>query len=357
MNTQDAREEAINEICFELCPDGRNLTDLKNRLYMIMNRYEITTRTTEISVLQEDRNEYLLRVFLMAKKVKGCSERTLFFYEKSIRKIMETIGKTADDITADDIRVYIALRLHRDKVTKTTTGNEIRNLSSFFAWLYTEEIIRKNPMLRVDRIKQENAKKEALTEMEVEKIRYAVSNEREKMVVEVLLSTGCRVTELVNIMLHEIDGERVLIHGKGGKDRYVYLNAKAVVTIRAYLAERKDANPYLLPAGIHAADPRYKRCKPRKEFQNWWKDPEMIKEGHTDKGTIEAMMRKLAKRAGVKTANPHKFRRTCASMALRRGMPIEQVSKMLGHESVETTQIYLDLREEDLAIAHKKYVR
>ena len=157
--------------------------------------------------------------------------------------------------------------------------------------------------------------------------------------IELLLSTSCRVSEVAQILIEEIDGERILVHGKGEKDRYVYLNAKAQLMLERYMSERKDKSPYLFP-----------RCR------DGWRNPKNIEEGHIDMATIEQMTRKIAKRAGVERANPHKFRRTCATMALRRGMPIEQVSKMLGHEQVSTTQIYLDLTEDELALAHKKYV-
>lgn len=354
---EDGREEAINSICLYIeSISDEKIGDIKSRLYLLLNNYEITTRSTEVAELQGDRNEYLLRQFLIAKKVAGCTERTLDFYAKSNQKILMKIGKTVDDITATDIRYYMAVRQQKDRVSKVTIGNEIRCFSSFFAWMHDEELIEKNPMKKIDRIKQEKTKKEALTEMEIEKIRFAANGEREKAVIEILLSTGCRVSELVNILITDIEGERILVHGKGEKDRYVYLNAKAKLCTEIYLNQRKDKNPYLFPRGVSVAETS-KRGISQRNYFDFWKNPENIcEEGHMDKCTVEGMMRKIAKRAGVEKANPHKFRRTCATMALRRGMPIEQVSKMLGHESITTTQIYLDLTEDDLALAHKKYV-
>lgn len=340
MTNMDGREELINNLCLYIqSKTNEPMLDIKNRLYMLMEPYEILPRTTEVAILKEDRNEYLLKNFIIAKDVKGCTKRTLEFYTINIKKILEIIGKTVDDITAEDIRYYIAIRLRRDKVSKTTAGNEIRSLSSFFGWLYAEEIIRQNPMTKVDRIKKEKTKKEALTEIEIEKLRAAAAGMKEKFMIELLLSTSCRVSEVAQILIEEIDGERILVHGKGEKDRYVYLNAKAQLMLERYMSERKDKSPYLFP-----------RCR------DGWRNPKNIEEGHIDMATIEQMTRKIAKRAGVERANPHKFRRTCATMALRRGMPIEQVSKMLGHEQVSTTQIYLDLTEDELALAHKKYV-
>lgn len=355
----DAREEAINELAMFMMENGIQGREAKNALYMIMSRYEITTRCTEIAELKEDRNETLVKRFLIAKAVKGLSERTIKYYGESIRKTLGDVGKTVDDINPDDIRLYMALRSRRDKVSNVTIANEIRNLGSFFQWLTAEEVITKNPMLRVDNIKQKKTKKEAFTEEEVERLRLAAEGEREQMMIEVLLSTGCRVTEFVTIRIDEIEDDRILVHGKGGKDRYVYLNTKAKVMLERYLRERKDGNPYLNPGGIFGTTTFKKGAKHKEALRSqidWWKNPGNIREGHLNRESPANTLRKIAKKAGIERANPHKFRRTCATMALRRGMPLEQVSKMLGHENLDTTKIYLDLTEDDLKQAHKKYV-
>lgn len=354
--TTDERKALNDEICRYLMPIVPDIQDVQTTLYMILNNYEITNRCTEVAELSVDRNEYLLKKFLLAKTVQGCSHRTIDFYKKSCVKILQQIGKTVDNITVDDIRYYMALRQKRDGAGKTTIGNEIRALSSFFSWMHKEEIIKSNPMNKLERLRKDKTKKEALTEMEIEKLRVAVRNEREKLIVELLLSTGCRVSEVVNILLNEIEGDRILVHGKGAKDRYVYLNAKAMLSLELYLNERTDTNPYLFPRRKLITKDKKRAGRSLATYHNWWKDAENIDVGPADKGTIEIICRKLAERAGVERANPHKFRRTCATLALRRGMPIEQVSKMLGHESVSTTQIYLDLSEDDLVQAHKKYV-
>lgn len=345
---EDGREELVNEICQYMLPLVSDISNIKSMLYILLDKYEITTRCTQIAEVKEDRNEYLLKKFLIAKKVKGCTDRTLRYYGTEIKKILFKIGKTVDDVTTDDIRLYMATRQIQDKVSKVTIGGEIRALGSFYQWLYAEEIVRKNPMIRIDRIKIEKTRKEALTDMEIEKLRVAARDIREKAIVELLLSTGCRVTELVNIKLSEIDDDKILVHGKGQKDRYVYLNARAKLAVDMYVEQRKDKNPYLFPKGIFS--------KEGGEKHNWWMNPQNVVDGHTSTGAIEKITRSMAKRMGVERANPHKFRRTCATMALRRGMPIEQVSKMLGHECIATTQIYLDLTERDLKQAHEKYV-
>lgn len=355
MSTEDKREDLINDLCMYIM--GRKeetVQDIKSALYMIAAKYEIISRSTEIVEVNENRNEELLKRFLVAKNVSGCTKRTLSFYAVTVKKVLCDIGKTADDITADDIRYYMAVRLRRDKVSKVTVGNEIRGVSSFFTWLQDQEVIKKNPMRKVERIRCPKVKKKAFTELEVEQLRGACRNERESFAIEFLLSTGCRVTEAVQVLLQDIDGEQILVRGKGEKDRYVYMNARTQYAFEKYMKQRTDNNPYLFPKGKEA---KYisKKLKP-KEAHNWWIYPELVNEGHMETSCMEALTRKIAKRSGVERANPHKFRRTCATMALRRGMPIEQVSKMLGHEQLDTTKIYLDLTEEDLRIAHQRFV-
>ena len=345
------RQECMERIVLSLSKRGITDTSISQDLIIILSDYEITMRETAIAVRCEDRNKYCLQKFLVAKTVKGCTDRTLDLYKKEIWKILENINKLVDEITADDVRLYLALRQKRDGVAKRTADNELRYLRSFFSYLTAEEVISKNPVAKIDRIKCDKAKKKAFTEMEVEKIRGACKNTWETAVVEILLSTGCRVSELVNIKIEDIEGDQLVVHGKGNKDRVVYLNAKSMVAIEKYLAERKDNNAYLFPGSVSISTQKHK-----KDGINWYRYPERLTDGHCDKGSIEGKIRKMGKRVGVEGAHPHKFRRTCATFALRRGMPIEQVSKMLGHEQIGTTQIYLDLTEEDLKQAHKKYV-
>jgi integrase/recombinase XerD len=356
MEIRDERENLVNDICVRLSDCGIELQELKDILYIAMHNYEITTRSTEIAVLDKNQNEEMLKRFIITKKVAGRTEKTLKYYYSSCKNILECINKTYSDIRADDIRCYMAVRLQRDKVSKTTIANEIRCFSSFYTWLRNEDYISSNPMVKVERIKQAKTKKIALTEMEVEQLRNAAHDERETAIIEVLLSTGCRVAEIVQILLSEIDGNKILIHGKGQKERYCYLNAKALIAIERYIAKRNDANPYLFPKGQNLKEGLRSGTYHGQGRSRWWQQSENVLDGHMDKGTVETIMRKIAKRAGVEKANPHKLRRTFATMALKRGMPIMQVSKLLGHEQLSTTQIYLDLSEDDLAQAHKKYV-
>lgn len=352
----NAREELRQKLCMMLI--GKGVKDAEIEIDAILGEYEVQNRTTEVAIRSEDRNKYLFKKFLTAKIVKGCTDRTIDYYGKSLNFIFDRINKTADDVTTDDIRYYLAIRQKRDGITKTTANNELRVLSSFYQYLQAEEIVLKNPSLKIEKIKERKKKKKAFTELEIEKIRDTTKNYREKAIVDVLLSTGCRVSELVAIKISDIDGNKLIVHGKGEKDRIVYLNAKALISLEKYLSERNDNNPYVFCGGYYSKNDKEMMSKYQcSKMGEWYKVPELVSDGHIDKSTIEQLMRRLKRRSGIETGcYPHKFRRTCATMALRHGMPIEQVSKMLGHESIETTQIYLDLNEEDLAQAHKKYV-
>ena len=207
---------------------------------------------------------------------------------------------------------------------------------------------------KIDNIKFKREKEKALTDMEIEMMRQACQTTMQKAIMEMLLSTGCRAAELVSIKIADMDEDKVSILGKGGKWRTVYINAKAFVAVKNYLADRKDTNPYLFPREINTKDRTMISNFSRKD---WFKDPRLVtKADHFGRDSVNNMVRTIGKRAGVKGVHTHRFRRTCATQALRHGMPIELVSMMLGHEQISTTQIYLDIRDDDLQAAHRKYV-
>ncbi len=352
---QELEEKMIVALTPYLKPD--QIDAAKLQIIMALSGYSVQKEETKLAIYEGDVNELILKRFLMAKIARGCSPRTAQFYRNSIRMSLEKIGKTYNNITADDIRLYLAVRVQRDGVSKTTANNERRNLSAFFTWLQKEEILLKNPMTKVEAIKESKKKKNAFTQMELEKLRYVCRTKREKAIIEILISTWARVSEVAQIRCEEIRGNKVTVHGKGDKERDVYLSAKAQLAINAYMAERSDDNPYLFPRARYAGDIE-KMTKGKRRFnqQEWYKDPALVGEGHTDTGTIENIVRRLGRKAGISNAHPHRFRRTGATMALRSGMPLITVSKMLGHENVGTTQIYLDISDKELEQAHEKYV-
>lgn len=348
------KDEVIEKILMMLQREGIDLQDMQANLRIILNDYEITARETALAVRNEDKNRWYLQKFIIAKTVTGRTERTIELYRKEVGKILQKMDKTADELTTDDIRYYLAVRQKRDGVTKTTVNNELRYLRTFYSFLTAEELVARNPCLKIEQIKCKKVQRKAFSEMDIEKIRNSCITSRESAIVEIFLSTGCRVTELVLMKRADLDGEKIVVHGKGDKDRTVYLNAKAIMALQKYLSERKDENPYIFCKGIFALPERGIGLQAMRE---WYKDPKKVDpEGYLDKSSVRCTVHKIGNRAGVEDVHPHRFRRTCATFALRRGMPIEQVSKMLGHEQISTTQIYLDLSEEELQQAHKKYV-
>lgn len=356
------RKELEDELVMTLMPyiDLRQLEDVKMKITMVVGKYDISKTTTELTVYEGDVNDLILKKFLSAKIAAGLSQRTIKYYAASIRATLEHIGKPYMDVTADDIRLWLAYRIHRDGVSKQTADNERRNLSAFYGWLQKEEILLKNPMNKVDSIKITKRRRKAYTNIDLEKIRLGCQNSRERAIVEVFASTWCRVTEVRDIKLSDIDGNKIEVHGKGDKYRTVYLNARALLAVSEYMKERKDNSPYLFPgANFRACDSEHKQILKKYGLKKheWWKIPELVAmDKIPDASILENTVRKIGKRVGVEKVHPHRFRRTGATMALRQGMPLLTVSKLLGHESVETTQIYLDISDQELEQAHEKFV-
>ena len=353
------RQQVEEELITALQPYliSNKIADAKMRIAMVLSGFEIHKEETALEVYEGDINDQMLKRFLMAKIARGCSARTVEVYRNSIRMTLSKIGKPFNEVTPDDVRVYLAVRVQKDGVSKTAANNERRNLSSFYCWLQNEEILTKNPMKKVEGIKEAKKKKMAFSQMDLEKIRYACRTSMETALVEVLISTWARVSEVAQIKVAEINGNKIIVHGKGDKDREVFLSPKAQLAISLYLNERSDGNPYLFPKAKYAGDVvAMCKGKPRKRQGEWYKDPDLVGEGHRDAGTIESTIRKLGKASGVENAHPHRFRRTGATMALRSGMPLITVSKILGHENIGTTQIYLDISDKELADAHEKWV-
>lgn len=355
------RQELETKIMNSLFPYRNELPfeDIKAQITIILSEYEISRRCTEVAIRDEDKNNMYVAMFLASKAAGGRTERTLHAYKNYLLKIFASIGKNADEITADDIKLYLAKKLRVDKISKTSVDNERRALSTFYGWMLNNEHISKNPMNKVEVMKYSKPKKKAFSDMEVEKLRDSCLTERESMIVEVLLSTWCRVSELCRIRIEEIERDKVIVHGKGEKDRTVFLNAKAQMAIKKYLEKRSDANPYLLPKAKEPGNiTAFAKGKKKKDMNRWYEIKELVSDEECcDKGTVESIVRALGERAGVKNTHPHRFRRTGATFALKAGMPFMTVSKLLGHANIAVTQVYLDINDEDLENEHSKYVR
>lgn len=272
----------------------------------------------------------MIERFLAAKRLQGCTDKTLKRYNWTLLHAKQRIGKPLEDVTAQDVRAYIARRIEQDGISKVTANGELMILRTLYTWARDEEIIEKSPMERIKRIKVPKVQKAAFSDDECERLRQACRNAKETAIIEVLLSTGCRVGELVGIKLEDIHDGKAIVHGKGQKDRMVYFTDRALKAVKEYAAQRCDESPYLI-RGQGDTSPSSTR-------------------------SIGHIVSKIGDRATVPHTHPHRFRRTCATRALRAGMPLALVSKMLGHADIKTTQIYLDIRESDLEAAHRRYV-
>lgn len=358
------RDELMNKILCLLAEYNVDTESLKSRLFMVLNDYEIDARQTEIAVVQEDDITKYTKRFLIAKRVAGRTERTLKCYRDELARFFNEVRKSPLDITSDDIKLYLATKEIRDGVSKAYQKHMLLCISSFYTFMQKEEYITRNPMNRVESIKTPKKRKKAFTELQIEQLRMAADGDnRLSCIIEILLSTWCRVSELTQMKIADIseDGESILVHGKGSKDRICYLNARAKLKIKRYLEQRKDTSPYLFPgcnAGLGDKERSFpEECKKADvKPKDWWKVAELVADKRMDGSSIGSLLRNLGNRAGVEKVHPHRFRRTGATFALRRGMPIEEVSRLLGHESIETTQIYLDISEQELQRAHEKYV-
>lgn len=338
------------------CMMPNKVDEAKMRITLALEGFDVAKAETALAIYEGDVNELILKRFLMAKVARGLSPNTVAYYRNSIRMTLEKIGKPFNEVTADDIRLYLAIRVQKDGVSKVCANNERRNLSAFYTWLQKEEILLKNPMSKVESLKESKKKKSAFSQMELEKIRYACRTSRETAIVEVLISTWARVSEIAQIRRDEIRENKIIVHGKGDKEREVYLSAKAQLAINAYLQERSDDNPYLFPRAKYGGDlGSMVKGSRRLKLNKWYTRKELVGEGHSDTSTIESIVRRIGRDSKVPNAHPHRFRRTGATMALRSGMPLITVSKMLGHENIGTTQIYLDISDKELEEAHEKY--
>ena len=363
----DPAKDFVDNMTLLLMKYGVPAAEARAELAIQLHNVDLVPRCTDLTVYEGDVNEALVKRFIISKKIKGCTDRTLKKYYGDIINICKVIRKPLTQVTSDDVQLYIAFCMRRGNAKQTIDGRRL-SLSTFYTWATREGVVKENPMNRVDKIKFTPRHEEAFKTEEVERMRAELKTWREKAIFEVLLSTGCRVTELVNIMIDDINGEEITVLGKGEKYRTVYLNAKASLAVERYLKERRDANPYLFPrckfatgADVNLAGEYAKKHRGQKgsikNMADWYRDKDFIDaSAHMDIGAVRQLVSRIGDKAGVDNVHPHRFRRTCATMALQKGMPLELVSKMLGHNQLDTTKIYLTLNEEDLRYAHKKYV-
>jgi len=329
----------MKETIIQAVLDGMRAVLTENQLEMLtdvtrkaLSECEITPKATE----EEQRNKKnveLLGAFISSKKVEGCSDKTIHYYKSSIEKLIATVKKNVCDIATNDIRCYLAEQQEQRGLSKVTIDNLRRIYSSFFSWLEDEDYITKSPVRRIHKVRTDALVKEVLTDENIEVLRDSCQELRDIAMIDLLLSTGMRVGELVKINRDDIDFQerQCVVFGKGNKEREVYFNARTKIHLKKYLEQRTDTNPALF-VSLHEPHTRL-----------------------TISG-VEVRLRQLGKKVNLNKVHPHKFRRTLATMAIDKGMPIEQVQKMLGHVKIDTTLHYAMVNQTNVKIAHRKFL-
>lgn len=305
-----------------------NIAQLKKlQEVLIKNLAEKDIVKTEIG-----NNEYL-KLFLDAKKIEGCSERTLKYYQITIEHLLANVQTPIRKITTDELRGYLVDYQKINNCSKVTVDNVRRNISSFFSWLEEEDFILKSPMRRIHKIKTKTVVKEIISDESIERLRDGCHEIRDLAMIDLLYSTGIRVGELVKLNIQDIDFEQreCVVFGKGDKERKVYFDAKAKIHLKKYLEERIDNNPALFVT----LDAPFDRLKI---------------------SGVEIRLRKLGRSLSLDRIHPHKFRRTMATRAIDKGMPIEQVQKILGHSQIDTTMQYAIVNQKNVKSSHQKYI-
>lgn len=317
-------QEQVNKIMYQM-------TDVLDNTQMMHLKKVLEDLSSE--EITEDDSEELLERFIATKRLEGRSERTLKYYRITIEKMKKSLGKNVRAITTDDLRHYLADYQRNSNASKMSIDNIRRNLSSYFNWLEDENYILKSPVRRIHKIKTTTAVKEAYSDDEMERLRDYCTEIRDLALVDMLASTGMRIGELVQLNIEDIDfNEReCVVLGKGDKERIVYFDARTKLHLQEYLEIRKDNNEALF-VGLRSPHKRV-----------------------TING-VELRIRQLGQAVGIKKCHPHKFRRTMATVAIDKGMPIEQVQKLLGHEKIDTTLHYAMVKQSNVKNAHRKYI-
>ncbi|MDR1581165.1 MAG: tyrosine-type recombinase/integrase [Synergistaceae bacterium] len=281
----------------------------------------------------EGDKENLIANFIAAKRVEGCSSKSLRYYESTLNNMLTVVNKPVKHITTDDLRQYLDKYQQNGGAGKVTIDNIRRILSSFFSWLEEENLILKSPVRRIHKVKTGTTVKETYTDEALEIMRDHCATSRDLAMIDLLSSTGMRVGELVKLNHADIDFENreCIVFGKGDKERKVYFDARTKIHLKNYIANRADDNPALFVA----------LQKPYDRLQI---------------SGVEIRLRELGRKLDIPKVHPHKFRRTLATMAIDKGMPIEQVQQLLGHQSVDTTLQYAMVNQNNVKNSHKRYI-
>lgn len=287
----------------------------------------------QTSGISQYSNIELIDKFISAKEIEGCSKRTTKYYESTLLKMNSKLDKEITHMATDDLRTYLTDYQKINNCSKASVDNIRRNLSSFFSWLEEENYILKSPMKRIHKIKTDKVIKETYSDETLELLRDNCNNLRDLAIIDILASTGMRVGELVKLNINDIDFENreCVVFGKGNKERPVYFDARTKIHLKNYLNSRTDDNSALFVS----LDAPYDRLKI---------------------SGVEIRLRQLGRRLGIQKVHPHKFRRTVATKAIDKGMPIEQVQSLLGHSQIDTTMHYAMVNQNNVKESHRKYV-
>ncbi len=326
------KEELMEEIMQDMLAylDNAQMKQLRQVVKHVLCRYDVTE--LEMKPEEDDSNNLITR-FIAAKRIEGCSEKTLKYYQTTIDAMMAFLGKNIRNIHTEDLRTYLTEYQSKKQLSQVTIDNIRRILSSFFSWLEDEDYIIKSPVRRIHKVKAANNIKETYSDEDLEKMRDNCVDLRDLAMIDILASTGMRVGEMVRLNRDDINfAEReCVVFGKGKKERIVYFDARAKLHLQEYLDSRTDDNPALF---VTLRAP-YERMQI---------------------GGIEYRLREMGKRLNISKMHPHKFRRTLATMAIDKGMPIEQLQRLLGHQRIDTTLQYAMVKQNNVKMAHRKYI-
>lgn len=278
-------------------------------------------------------NDEFLKMFLAAKRIEGCSDRTISYYQTTVKHLLSKTENSVRKITTEEMREYLSNYRKRNDCSNVTIDNVRRNISSFFSWLEEEDYILKSPMRRIHKIKTKTVVKSTISDEGIELLRDNCKEKRDLAIIDLLYSTGIRVGELVNLNIEDIDleGRECVVYGKGDKERRVYFDAKTKVHLKEYIETRRDDNEALFVT-LDAPHDRLKISG------------------------VEIRLRKLGRELNLERIHPHKFRRSMATRAIDKGMPIEQVQKILGHSQIDTTMQYAMVNQNNVKSAHQKFM-
>lgn len=329
------KEEFVNDVLRDMLVylDNGQAEQLRRVLNHNLSGFELQRNVNCAAEDFAEENQRLTNAFLSAKRIEGCSEKSLTYYRKTIEPMSEKIGKAITHITTNDLRSYLIDYQMEKKSSKVTIDNIRRILSSFFSWLEDEDYILKSPVRRIHKVKTATTIKETYTDESLETMRDNCDTLRDLALIDMLASTGMRVGELVLLNRDDINFEEreCVVFGKGSKERMVYFDARTKIHLQNYLAQRTDSNNALF---VSLKAP-YERLQI---------------------GGVETRLRELGKRLSLPRVHPHKFRRTLATMAIDKGMPVEQLQRLLGHQRIDTTLQYAMVKQSNVKIAHRKYI-